>query len=213
MYKLYYAPGTAAFAPQMVLEEVGAEYALETVDISTDKPRDPEFLKLNPNGWVPVLIHQNALSDGDLVMHESAAIVMYLCDRYPEAGLAPAPGDPARGRFYQWLVYMADTLQVAYQMNYYPERHSTMADHVPDIVAKANERLARVWGYIDRALAPGPYLLGERFSACDLFVYMLATWHPQRDAFLATVPNVAHCVDRVVQRPAVRRAMKSHDLG
>ena len=127
MYTLYYNEGTAAFAPQMVLEEVGAEYQLELVDISSDKPRDPDFLKLNPNGWVPVLI------DGDLVLHESAAIVMYLCDRYPEAGLAPTPGDALRGRFYQWLVYMADTLQIAYQMNYYPERHSTNPDHIPAV--------------------------------------------------------------------------------
>ncbi len=206
MYELYYNEGTAAFAPQMVLEEVGAAYELVPVDISPDKPRDPEFLKLNPNGWVPVLV------DGDLVMHELAAIVMYRTDRYPEAGLAPPPGDSLRGKFYQWLVYMADTLQIAYQMNYYPERHSTDPDHIPNIVDKAAERLARVWGYIDDSLDPGPYLLGERFSACDIFVYMLTTWHPKGDEFLATVPNVVRCVERVVQRPAVQRAMKSHGL-
>ena len=60
MYELYYAPGTAAFAPQMVMEEIGAEYRLVETDISRDKPRDPEFLKLNPNGWVPVLVDEDA---------------------------------------------------------------------------------------------------------------------------------------------------------
>ena len=207
MYTLYYNEGTAAFAPQMVLEEVGAAYTLELVDISTDTPRDPDFLRLNPNGWVPVLI------DGDLVMHESAAIVMYLCDRHTEAGLAPPPGDALRGRFYQWLVYMADTLQIAYQMNFYPGRHSTDPGHIPAVVDKARERLARVWGYIDESLDPGPYMLGESFSACDLFAYMLTTWHPEGEAFLATVPNVARLAERVSQRPAVQRAMKSHGLG
>ena len=207
MYTLHYAPGSAAFAPHMMLEEIGADYALVEVDISKEKPRDPAFLKLNPNGWVPVLVHD------DMVLHESAAIVMYLCDRHPEAGLAPAPDDPLRGRFYQWLVYMADTLQIAYQMNYYPERHSTDPDHIPAVLDKAQERLTRVWGYIDSALDPGPYLLGERFSACDLYVYMLATWHPKGDAaFLPTVPKVARCIERVVQRPAVQRAMTVHGL-
>ena len=204
MYELYYAPGTAAFAPQMVLEEIGAEYRLIETEIAADKPRDPDFLKLNPNGWVPVLI------DGDLVLHESAAIVMYLCDKHPEAELAPSPGEASRGRYYQWLVYMADCLQIAYQMNYYPERHSTNEAHSPQIVAQAGVRLARVWSYMDAALDPGPYLLGDVFSACDLYVYMLTTWHPDGDAFLATVPNVARCVERVIKRPAVRRAMKSH---
>lgn len=206
MYQLYYAPGTAAFAPQMALEEIGADYRLIETEIAKDKPRDPEFLKLNPNGWVPVLV------DGDLVIHEAAAIVMYLADRHPEAGLAPSPGDPLRGRYFQWLVYMADCLQVAYQMNYYPERHSMNRAHNLDIVAKARERLAWVWGYMDEALDPGPYLLGDRFSACDLYVYMLATWHPDGDGFLEGVPNVARCIDKVIQRPAVRRAMKSHNL-
>lgn len=206
MYELYYAPGTAAFAPQMALEEIGADYRLIETDIARDKPRDPEFLKLNPNGWVPVLV------DGDLVIHESAAIVMYLADRHPEAGLAPPMSDPLRGRYFQWLVYMADCLQVAYQMNYYPERHSTNQAHSPDIVAKARERLARVWGYLDDALDPGPYLLGDRFSACDLYLYMLTTWHPDGDGFLGRVPNVVRCIDKVTQRPAVRRAMKSHGL-
>ena len=206
MYQLYYAPASAAFAPQMVLEEIGAEYRLVEVDISTDKPRDPKFLALNPNGWVPVLV------DGELVMHESAAIVMYLADRHPEAGLAPPVGDALRGRYYQWLVYMADCLQVAYQMNYYPERHSTVAAHSPDVVAMARQRLERVWGYMDEALDPGPYLLGTVFSACDLYVYMLTTWHPEGDGFLERLPNVARCVERVARRRAVRRAMKSHGL-
>ena len=206
MYELYYAPGTAAFAPQMALEEIGADYRLIETDISTDKPRDPEFLKLNPNGWVPVLV------DGDLVLHEAAAIVMYLADKHPEAVLAPSPGDSLRGRYFQWLVYMADCLQVAYQMNYYPERHSMNQAHIPDIVAKGRERLARVWGYVDGALDPGPYLLGDMFSACDLYVYMLTTWHPEGDSFLERVPNVVRCIERVIQRPAVRRAMKSHNL-
>ncbi len=206
MYTLYYNEGTAAFAPQMALEEIGAEYRLIEVDISIDKPRDPEFLELNPNGWVPVLV------DGDLVMHEAAAIVMYLADKHPEAALAPAPGDALRGRYYQWLVYMADCLQIAYQMHYYPERHSTAEAHIPDIVAMARRRLEWVWGYIDAALDPGPYLLGNVFSACDLYVYMLTTWHPEADSFLERVPNVVRCIDKVIQRPAVRRAMKSHNL-
>jgi glutathione S-transferase len=205
MYTLYYDEGKASYAPHMVLEEIAAEYELVRINVAKDKPRDPAFLKLNPNGWIPVLVH------GDMVMHESAAIIMYLCDRHPEAGLAPPPDDALRGHFYQWLLYFSDTLQIAYQMTYYPERHSTDPAHVPAVIAKARERLDRVWGYIDDSLGAGPYFLGDRFSACDLYAYMLATWHPEGDeAFLATVPNVARLVEDVTQRSAVRRAMAVH---
>ena len=204
MYTLYYAPGTAAMAPHAALEEIGADYTLVPTEIAVDKPRDPEFLKLNPNGWVPVLIDENG------PIHESAAIMMYLAERHPEAGLAPPPGDATRGRYLQWLVYMADTLQIAFQMHYYPERHSTDPADIPRVQAKAAERLARVWGYIDAALDPGPYLLGERFSGCDIYVYMLTTWHPDEAGLLARCANVARCVELVVQRPAVQRIQEAH---
>ncbi len=156
MYTLYYAPGTAAMAPHAALEEIGADYKLVPTEVAKDKPRDPALLELNPNGWVPVLIDENG------PIHESAAIMMYLAERHPEAGLAPSSGDPTRGRYLQWLVYMADTLQIAYQMHYYPERHSTDPDDVPCVQAKAAERLARVWGYIDAALDPSRKPGGRR---------------------------------------------------
>ena len=90
MYTLYYGPGSAAMAPHAALEEIGAEYTLVPTEIAADKPRDPAFLKLNPNGWVPVLIDENG------PIHESAAIMMYLAERHPEAGLAPPSSDPTR---------------------------------------------------------------------------------------------------------------------
>lgn len=207
MYTLYYAPGTSAMAPNGVLEEIGADYDLVAVDISRDKPRDPDFLAINPNGCVP------ALSDEHGSIYEAAAITIYLADKHAHAGLAPAIDDRLRGKYLQWLVYMADTLQIAYQMHYYPERHSTDPADVPSVQAKAAERLDRVWGYIDAALDPGPYLLGERFSGCDIYVYMLSTWHPDEIGLLARCKHVARCADLVVGRPAVQRIQEAHGRG
>ncbi len=206
MYKLYSAPGSAAMAPTAALEEIGATYELVPVDISTERPRDPEYLKLNPNGCVPTLVDENG------AIYEAAAIMIYLADKHPEAGLAPPVGDPARGRYLQWLVYMADTLQTAYQMHYYPERHSTAPGDMPRVQAKAAERLASTWAKLDAALDPGPYLLGERFSGCDIYVYMLTTWHPDGNSFLESCAGVARLVELVTQRPAVRRMMKAHGM-
>ena len=88
MYELFYADRTAAMGTRVVLEEIGAEYRLIETDITDHAPRAPEFLALNPNGWVPVLVYEGGS------MHEASAITVFLADRHPEAGLAPAADDP-----------------------------------------------------------------------------------------------------------------------
>ena len=206
MYTLYWAPGSAAFAPHVLLEEIGAPYRLEGVDISRDKPRDPAYLRLNPNGAVPTLV-----LDGH-VIYEAAAICMWLNDRHPEAGMAPSPSDPARGRYYQWLVYMADTLQPAFQTHYYPERFCKDPTAHPAVKARAAERLAEIWKRIDAALDPGPWLLGDRLSICDHYVAMLSTWlapeHKERVVF----QRVLRLAERLKERPAFRRTLERHGM-
>jgi len=121
VYKLYYAPRSAAVSVRALLETIGAPYELSEVDIHSDEPRDPEFLRINTNGWVPALVYQGG------AMYEAAAITIFLCDRHPQAGVAPTPEDPLRGAFLQWLVSMAGTLQPAYQMVYYSVRVAATA--------------------------------------------------------------------------------------
>ena len=207
MYTLYWSPGSSSVAPHSVLEETGASYELKRVDLSPDKPRDPEFLRLNPNGKVPTLV-----VDGRQVVYEAAAIVMYLADRHPRAALAPAVDDPLRGLYYQWLTYLTNTLQPGYLLYYYPQRHTTNPEHAAEIQAKAVEDLTVLWDRIDQALASGPYMLGERFSACDLYLHMLSTWRDPLPQLLARCRNVKRCVDLVVQRPAVQRMLRQNDL-
>ena len=123
MYELFYAERSAAMGTRVVLEEIGAEYRLIDSDISDHAPRAPELVALNPNGWVPVLVYEGG------TMHEASAITVFLTDRHPQAGLAPAVDDPLRGPFLQWLVYMSNTLQMAYQLTYYPWRFCETPDH------------------------------------------------------------------------------------
>ena len=89
-YKLFYALGSAAMGAQVILEEIGAPYELIQTTIAMDKPRPPDQLALNPNGWIPILVW------GEKAMYECAAITMFLCDRHPEAELAPAVDDMQR---------------------------------------------------------------------------------------------------------------------
>ena len=200
VYKLYYAPRSAALGVRALLETIGAPYELSEVDIYSEEPRDPEFLRINPNGWVPALVY-----DGG-AMYEAAAITIFLCDRHPRAGLAPAPQDPLRGAFLQWLVYMAGTLQPAYQMFYYSFRFAAREEDYASVRSRSTTRLAEIWQILDDALAPGPWLLGDRFSACDIYLYMLSTWLADEHTPISAFPNAARCVDRVAARPEVARA-------
>ena len=147
MYKLYWNPGSAAMAPHAVLQEIGARYELIELNLERGQQREPAYLKLNPNARVPTLVIDDAQ-----VIYESAAICMYLADRHPEAGLAPAIGDPARGAYLQWLTYMSNTLQTACLRYYYPTRCITNPDHAPEVASKALEDTAIIWDRIDQAI-------------------------------------------------------------
>src|SRR5258705_12836566 len=103
--KLYYARMTRAGRPRWMLEETGAPYELVRLDLSRGEHKKPEYMKIHPHGSVP------ALDDGDLALFESAAICAYLADKFPEKRLAPPVGTPARGLYYQWIVYSMATME------------------------------------------------------------------------------------------------------
>jgi glutathione S-transferase len=104
MLKLYYSPGTASLVVHWLLIELDAEHELHKLDVDAREHKQPAYLKLNPNGVIPTL-----LVDGEPVF-ESAALVLYLADAYPMAGLAPPLDSLDRARYYQWMVHMANTL-------------------------------------------------------------------------------------------------------
>jgi len=208
MYTLFYSPGSASMAPHAALEEIGAAYELKRVDIARDKPRDPEYLKLNPYGRVPTLA-----MDGGEPIYEAAAITMLLADRHSDAKLAPAISESARGPYNQWMAFLTNTLQEAYLLHYYSDRYTTHADQADGIKEKAAEQIDSIWSNLDQALARrGPYLLGDRFTAADLYLQMLYSWYEPLDRLAARCPNVKRCVDLVVQRPAVKRMLQQNDM-
>lgn len=200
-YKLYYAPGSASMGVRVMLEEIGAAYELIDTTIDMDKPRPAEQLALNPNGWIPVLLWD------DRTMYECAAIAIFLCDRHPEARLAPGIGDPDRGLFLQTLVYFSSSVQNAFQLDYYPDRFADEPAGEPSAQRRGIRRLRETWGVIDDQIGDKTWLLGDRFSAADIYLFMLTTWlkpsrgQPPVDDF----PNVKRIAGAVMQRPSVQR--------
>ncbi len=206
MYKLFYSPGSAAMAPHAALEETGAPHELVLVDMKSNAHKAPDYLKLNPNGRVPTLV------DGDQVVYESAAIMMHLADKHPNSGLAPAPGTPERARYYQWLVYMTNTVQEAYISYFHADYYAKSDAAIAEVKATSEARLQPLFAVLDKALENGPYLLGERLSGADIFLMMMARWSRNMAKPAATYPNIKRCVDLVLARPAVQRMMKAEGL-
>lgn len=196
-YTLYVTWKSAAMAPHIALEEIGAPYTLAHIDF--DRPWPQDYLALNPHRKVPTLV----TPQGDAI-YQSAAILLHLADRHPGAGLAPEPALPARGRLYQSLFFMAEMLQPAYHMHFYPERHTADPSGIAGVDEKATAWLAELWGRIDTMLDPGPFFLGADYGLADIYMTMLATWNQPHHAGLRGYPRVWRALEAVLERPAAR---------
>ena len=211
MRQLHYFPGNASLAPHIVLREIGAPFELVLVDRTRAAHKSPDYLRLNPNGLIPVFVN------GDLVLYESAAICLHLADSAPQAGLIPAVGSAARAHCYKWLMWLTNTMQPALLAYFYPERWVEEGDvAAADVVKKhADVRIGALLQQLDTELARhgGTWLLGGQYSVADPFCLMLCRWtrgfasRPARDW-----PQIGPYLQRVLERPAVRAALAAEEL-
>jgi glutathione S-transferase len=207
MYKLYYDSGGSNMAPHAALKELGLPHELIRVDLAKGEQHADWFRKINPHGKVPALVHDN------LSMYESAAILMYLCDRHPEGGLAPAPNSAERGLYFQWLTYLTNTPQEALLHWFHADWYVSDVAGAAALKAAAPARLDLIWSYLDGVLAKsGPYLLGAKFSAADLFLFMLVRWTRNMPKPATTYPAIKRNVDLVRARPAVQAMMQAEGI-
>ena len=197
MYTLYYSPGTASMCVHHALIETSAEYRLIRVDLEAGAQRDPAYLQLNPNGVVPTLLID------DVPFTESAALLMTIATRHPQAGLAPAETSPGRIAWYQWIVYLANTLQPAFRSWFYPGDVSDDPDTQALLMPATRRKIESAWARIDMHLAAqGPYLLGAEFSAADLMLIMLMRWSRNMPKPATEWPALRPYVARMKARPS-----------
>ena len=199
-YRLFYAKGSASDGVRVILEEIGVPYELIQSTIDRSKPRPPEQLEINPNGWVPVLMY------GGNGIYECAAITIFLCDLHPEANLAPKFNEPKRGLYLQTLVYFSNSVQTAFQTNYYPDRFTDTNANEQSAQRRGIKRLYETWKVIDDQIGDNEWVLGEHFSAVDIYLFMLTTWLKTSRGHLTTdqFPNVKRISDAVMSRPSIQ---------
>jgi glutathione S-transferase len=193
MITLYHRPQTRSSRFIFLLEELSAPY---TVQIVTTRSRDgsgvPDAANPHPHGKVP------AISNDGTVVFESAAIALYLTDKFPDNRLGPMNGDPQRGAYLSWLAYYAGVFEPALISRF-------MKIEVPQVTA-GWVAVEHMMPAILARLAPGPYLLGENFSALDVLFGTTFAQFAQSD-LLPKSPEIEAYYKRVVARPAFARAM------
>jgi glutathione S-transferase len=210
MIQLHYYPSNASMTPHLLLRELGLPFELKYVDRNVGAHKAPEYLKLNPNGLIPVLV------DGDLVLYETAAIVLHLVDTHPEAGLAPAVGTTERAVFYKWLIWLSSTVQATMPHYFYSDRMVAPgnAAGTAEVKAQAEAKLAAMFDQIEAHLAAhgGPWFLGDRFSALDPYAFMLCRWTRGAARPARTLPHIGPYLERMLARPAVQKVLEVEQL-
>lgn len=208
MLQLHYYPGNSSLAPHILLEELGSPFELKLVDRTVNAHKSPDYLKLNPNGQIPVLV------DGDLVLYETGAILLHLVDRAQR--LAPALGSAERAEFYKWLVWMPATVVPQVQLYFYGERFvgPNNPEAAAQVKAVAEAKLNGLMDQIDAHLAQngGPWMMGPAYSALDPYVFMLGRWTRGLQRPARTLPNVGPFLQRMLERPAVQRVIARENL-
>lgn len=208
--QLYFHPSNASMAPHLLLQDIGAPFELKFVDRDRGEHQSPEYLRLNPNGRIPVLV------DGDLVLYEAAAICLYLADKFPQARLAPPPGTPQRSRLYQWMFWLSNTLQAMLMHWFYPERMVVSGDAAAasQVRAQAEEHIAVMLQRLDEQVAAsgGPWLLGADYGAADAYALMLCRWTRHFDRPAREYPHLGPYLQRLLERPAVQRMFEAEGL-
>jgi glutathione S-transferase len=192
MMKLYWAPRTRSFTALWMMEEAGQPYERVLIDMSVNAQKSSDYLAINPMGKVP------ALKDGEATMAEAAAICAYVAERYPQAKLAPPPGDPRRAKYLYWLFFAPTCIEPAIMQLYTKMQ-------VPTVMAGWGEA-TQVFDVLDAAVEKGPWILGEEFSAADVVICSGLNFAIKIFKMVPTRPSFDRYIERCSARPAFQRA-------
>jgi glutathione S-transferase len=199
--KLYYSPGACSLSPHIVLREAGLQFELVRVDLKTKKTADDgDYLQVNGKGYVPLL----ELDDGQR-LSEGPAIVQYLADQKPESGLAPKAGSMERYRLQEWLNFLSTEVHKQFSPLFNPDASEEWKQAV-------RRNLSRRFDWLAPQLKTRPYLMGERFSVADAYLFTLLNWCSFTAIDLGRWPPLKDYLARVAARPKVQEALKAEGL-
>jgi glutathione S-transferase len=200
--KLYYSPGACSLSPHIVAREAGIPVDLKKVDLKTKTLAEggASYLAVNGKGYVPAL----GLDDGGLLT-EGPAIVQYMADQKPDSGLAPKAGTKERLQLQEWLNFISTELHKAMGTFFNPKAPA-------DWKAAVTERLGVRLDYVAKELTGKQYLMGDKFSVADAYLFTILNWAPMVKFDMSRWPAITEYQKRVGQRPKVQEALKAEGL-
>jgi len=199
--KLYFAPGACSLSPHIVAREAGIDLQLEKVDTKSHTfGSGGDFYSVNPKGYVPAL----EIKPGE-VLTEGPAIVQYLGDQKPGSGIVPAAGTIERYRLQEMLGYINSEIHKSYSPLFNPNTK-------PEAAEERKQYLTKRYKYLDEKLAGKEYLVGNKFSAADAYLFTVTNWAQHVKLDLSQFANIQAFQKRVAARPAVQQAMKEEGL-
>jgi len=193
-------------AAHAALAEAGADYELALVERNERDESPPEYLKINPWGRVPTL------EDDDLVVTESAAIVLHVGDRFPESGLVPPVGTPERTLVYRRLIFLTNTLQTALMRWFYPDRYTIDPAGEDALRARAAEDIRGIYDQLEGDLEGREWIVGDSRTGADLYLFMLTRWGRFQEPAAWDRPNLRAHFLRSLELPGVRRMVEEQEL-
>jgi glutathione S-transferase len=201
MLKLYYATGTCALATHIALEEARAPYEAVRVDFGAQAQRSPEYLAINPKARVPALVTEHG------TLTETPALLIYVAQSFPAAELAPLSDPFALGQVQEFNSYLCATVHVAHA---HGRRGSRWADDAAAIEAmkrKVPSTMMECFELIEKKLLKGPWVMGERYTVCDPYLFTIASWLEGDGVDTAKLPRVLEHRRRMLARPAVQKVV------
>jgi glutathione S-transferase len=206
MYTLFFSPGACSLASAIALAESGLSYELKRLKFAENEQRSPEYLKLNPKGRVPALV----TPDG--VLTENVAILAFVAQVAPAAGLAPLDDPFAFGRMQAFNAFISSTVHVAFAHKRRGYRWADSQEARDDMAAKVPQNMRDCFTLIENDYLAGPRVMGEQYSVADAYLFVMSDWLAGQGVDVAEFPRVADHYRRMKERPAVQRALAEHDL-
>jgi glutathione S-transferase len=204
MLTLYYAPGTCALASHIALECAGAKYETVRLDFSKTQQRSPEYLRINPKGRVPALVTDRG------VITETPAILQYIAQTHPQAGLVPLDDPFLLAKVNEFNSYICATVHVAHAHKRRASRWADDEHAQAAMAAKAAQNMADCFDLIERRMLQGPWVLGEQFSISDPYLFTLAGWLKGHGIDVAAYPKVAAHHARLQEDERVKKVLAQH---
>ena len=193
---LYGAPASGSTAVEAALTLLGIPFSLIDGATWADEDARMRVAPTNPMRQIPTLIYPS----GE-VMTESAAILIDLADRHPDARLAPSVDDPERRQFLRWMLYVSSAIYALHWIKPDVSRIGAPASSRTSVVDAVHDRIAFCWQNMDAQVSPGSYLLGESLTVLDLYVTVVSRFGPWRDRFYEVAPKMSDVVRRVDADP------------